>query len=135
MFVKPMPHDAYIDAVAHHLTRLGHEPTQWWTTTPDGEQLDGVIVLDGTVNSDLRTGKVWLGWGQRAGWALCNDTRTLFPLDLGTYAAPEVVAVRAADRLTGRPDRIAGEDWNEANEGWDGAEALAEAVREWESDD
>lgn len=131
MFVPPMPHDAYIDAVAHHLTGLGHEPTQWWTTTPDGEQLDGVIFLD-TADPDLWTGKVWLGWDQRAGWALCEwdqdswrTTRTLFPLDLDTYAAPEAVAARAADRLTGRPD-------SDANEDWDGAEALAEEVRTWE---
>lgn len=130
MFVPPLPHDAYIDAVAHHLTNLGHEPSQWWTTTPDGEQLDGVVFFRrSTPNPDLWTGNVWLGWDQRAGWALCdNETRTLFPLDLDTYAAPEVVAVRAADRLTGRPDTVAGKDW-------DGAEALAEAVRKWENDD
>lgn len=125
MFVKPMPHDTYIDAVAHHLTGVGHEPAQWWTTTPDGEQLDGVIEFRGTPNPGLWTGRVWLGWGQRAGWALCDDTRTLFPLDLDTYAAPEAVAVRAVDRLTGRPDSA-------VDEGWDGAEALAEAVQEWE---
>jgi hypothetical protein len=35
----------------------------------------------------------------------------------------------------GRPDTIAGEDWNDADEDWDGAEALAEAVRAWESED
>jgi hypothetical protein len=135
MFVAPMPHDAYIDAVAHHLTCLGHEPAQWWTETPDGEQLDGVIILGGTANPDLWPGRVWLGWDQRTGWALCDDTRTLFPLDLGTYAAPEVVAVRARDQLMGRPDTIAGEDWNDADEYWDGAEALAEAVGKWENDD
>ena len=129
MFVAPMPHDNYIEAVAHHLTSLGHEPTQQWTTTPDGEQLDGVIEFDGTANPDLWTGRVWLGWDQRAGWALCdNETRPLFPLDLDTYAAPEAVAVRAADRLMGRPDSAV--DVN-----WDGAEALAEEVRKRESDD
>lgn len=127
MLVKPMPHDAYIEDVAHHLTSLGHEPTQWWTTSPDGEQLDGVIFFD-TANPDLWTGKVWLGWDQRDGWSLCDDTRTLFPLDLDTYAAPNAVAARAADRLAGRPDSAVDEDW-------DGAEALAEEVREWENDD
>lgn len=126
MFVAPMPHDVYIDAVAHHLTSLGHEPAQWWTTTPDGEQLDGVIFFD-TANPDLWTGRVYLGWDQRDGWSLCDDTRTLFPLDLDTYAAPETVAVRAVDRLTGRPDSAVDEDW-------DGAEALAEEVREWEKE-
>lgn len=134
MFVPPLPHDDYIDSVAYCLTRRYHEPGQWWTTTPDGEQLDGVIVFGNTVNRDLWPGRTWLGWDQRAGWALCDDTtRTLYPLDLDTYAAPEVVAVRAAERLTGRPDRIVGEDWNDADEGWDGAEKLAEAVRKWES--
>lgn len=127
MFAAPLPHDNYIDAVGHHLTRLGHEPAQWWTTAPDGEQLDGVIIFGDTANPDLWTGKVWLGWDQRAGWSLCDDSRTLFPLDLDTYAAPEVVAVRAVDRLTGRPDTDVGEDW-------DGAEALVEAVRAWESE-
>ena len=127
MFVKPMPHDDYIDDVAHHLTRLGHEPTQWWTTSPDGEQLDGVIEFRDTANPDLWTGRVWLGWDQRDGWALCdNETRNLFPLDLDTYAAPEAVAARAADRLMGRSDSA-------VDEGWDGAEVLAEAVREWET--
>jgi hypothetical protein len=136
MFVAPFPHDDYIEAVAHQLTALGYEPAQWWTTTPDGEQLDGVIIFRGrAANLDLWTGKVWLGWDQRDGWALCDDTRTLFPLGLGTYAAPEVVAVRTRDRLMGRPDTIAGEDWNDADEDWDGAEALAEAVRAWESED
>lgn len=126
MFVKPMPHDAYIDAVAHHLTHLGHRPTQWWTTSPDGEQLDGVIEFRDTPNPDLWTGRVWLGWDQRDGWALCDDeTRTLFPLDLDTYAAPEAVAARAVDRLAGRPDSPVDEDW-------DGTEALAKAVQEWE---
>lgn len=72
MFVAPFPHDDYIDAVAHHLTSLGHEPAQWWTETPDGEQLDGVIIFRGhAANLDLWTGKVWLGWDQRDGWALC----------------------------------------------------------------
>lgn len=127
MFVAPMPHDDYIEDVAHHLASLGHEPEQWWTTTPDGKQLDGVIELRGTANSDLWTGRVWLGWDQRNGWALCDDPRTLFPLDLDTYAAPEAVAVRAAERLTGRPDSAVDEDW-------DGAAALAEAVREWEKE-
>lgn len=135
MFVAPLPHDDYIAAVAHHLTRLGHEPAQWWTESPDGEQLDGVIIIGDTANPDRWPGRVWLGWDQRVGWALCDDQeRTLFPLDLGTYAAPEMVAVRAVDRLTGRPDRIAGKDWNDASEGWDGAEALAEAIRKWEND-
>lgn len=129
MFVAPMPHDGYIDAVAHHLASLGHEPAQWWTESPDGEQLDGVIVFRGhAANLDLWTGRVWLGWDQRGGWALCDDKRTLFPLDLDTYAAPEAVAVRAIDRLAGRPDSA-------VDEGWDGTEALAEAVRKWESDD
>lgn len=130
MFVPPMPHDDYINAVAHRLARLYHEPGQWWTTTPDGEQLDGVIVFSGTANRELWPGRVWLGWDQRVGWALCDDTtRTLYPLDLQIYAAPEVVASRADDRLTGRPDRIAGEDCD-----WDGAEELAEAVRAWEKE-
>lgn len=128
MFVPPMPHDGYVDSVAHYLTSLGHEPTQQWTTSPDGEQLDGVIEIGDTASPDLWTGRVWLGWDQRDGWSLCDDTRTLFPLDLDTYAAPEVVAVRAADRLTGRPDSA-------VDEGWDGAEALAEEVRKWENDD
>jgi hypothetical protein len=110
MFVPPLPHDDYINAVAYHLTKLGHEPGQWRTETPDGEQLDGVIVLGDTVNPDLWPGRVWLGWDQRAGWALCDDQeRTLFPLDLDTYAAPEAVAVRAGERLTGRPDTAVGE--------------------------
>lgn len=126
MFVKPFPHDN-IEDVAHRLTSLGHEPEQWWTTTPDGEQLDGVIEFRGTASPDLWPDRVWLGWDQHAGWALCDDNRTLFPLDLDTYAAPETVAVRAADRLTGRPD-------SDVNEGWDGAEVLAEAVREWEKE-
>lgn len=126
MLVKPMPHDDYIDAVAHHLTRLGHEPAQWWTESPDGEQLDGVIILGDTDNRDLWPGRVWLGWDQRAGWMLCDDQeRTLYPLKLDTYAAPEAVAVRAVDWLTGRPDA-------DVDEGWDGAEVLAEAVRAWE---
>lgn len=125
MFVPPMPHDAYIEAVANHLTTLGHDPRQLWTTTPDGEQLDGVIEFRNTANPDLWTGKVWLGWDQRTGWALCDDARTLFPLDLDTYAAPEAVAVRAAERLTGHPDSA-------VDEGWNGAEGLAEAVQEWE---
>lgn len=133
MFVAPLPHDGYIDAVAYRLTRLYHEPKQWWTTTPDGQQLDGVIMLGDTANPKLWSPRVWLGWDQYSGWALCDDTRTLFPLDLDTYAAPEVVAVRAVDRLTGRPDTIAGEDWNDADEDWDGAEALAEAIRAWEN--
>jgi len=129
MLVPPLPHDDYINAVAHHLTQLGHKPAQWWTETPDGEQLDGVIVLGDTVNPDLWPGRVWLGWDQRAGWALCDDqTRTLFPLGLGTYVAPEAVATRAGERLTGQPDTYLSEDWS-------GAEALAEAVRKWENDD
>lgn len=129
MFVKPFPHDNYIEDVAHHLASLGHEPEQWWTETPDGKQLDGVIFFRrSTPNPDLWTGNVWLGWDQRDGWALCDDNRTLFPLDLDTYAAPEAVAARAADRLTGRPDSAVDEDW-------DGAEALAEEVRKWEKDD
>lgn len=131
MFVAPMPHDDYIEDVAHRLASLGHDPEQWWTTTPDGEQLDGVIFID-TANRDLWPGKVYLGWDQRDGWALCEveqgtGARTLYPLDLDTFAAPEVVAVRAADRLTGRPD-------TDVDESWDGAEALAEAVRKWEND-
>ena len=127
MFVAPLPHDDYIDAVAYYLTKFGHEPVQWWTESPDGEQLDGVIVLGDTVNPDLWTGKVWLGWDQRDGWSLCDDARTLFPLDLGTYAAPEAVATRAADRLTGRSDTAVDEDW-------DGAGVLAEAIRAWEGE-
>lgn len=132
MFVPPLPHDGYIDAVVHRVTSLGHEPTQWWTTTPDGEQLDGVIFFD-TANPDLWTGKVWLGWDQRAGWALCDDTRNMYSLQLATFANPEVVATCAADRLVGRPDTFFGENWSEDGEHWDGAEALIEAVREWEN--
>lgn len=128
MFVKPYPHDNYIEDVANHLTSLGHEPMQQWTTSPDGEQLDGVIEFRGTANPDLWTGRVWLGWDQRDGWSLCDDDRTLFPLDLDTYAAPEAVAARAVDRLTGRPDSA-------VDEGWDGAEALSGEVRKWEKSD
>lgn len=128
MFVAPFPHDNYIEAVARHLTSLGHEPAQWWTETPDGEQLDGVIIIGDTANPDFWADGTWLGWDQRDGWALCdNETRNLSPLDLDTYAAPEAVAARAADRLTGRPDSAVDEDW-------DGAEALAGAVREWEKE-
>lgn len=128
MFVKPYPHDNYVEDVAHHLASLGHEPTQQWTTSPDGEQLDGVIEFRGTANPDLWTGCTWLGWDQRDGWSLCDDERTLFPLDLDTYAAPEAVAARTVGRLTGQPDSAVGEDW-------DGAEVLTEAVREWENND
>lgn len=129
MTVSPLPHDDYIAAVDHHLTSLGHEPAQWWTESPDGVQLDGVIFFRRSdANPYLWSGNVWLGWDQREGWALCdNETRTLYPLDLGTYAAPEAVAIRAVDRLTGRPD-TAGEEF------WDGAEALAEAVQAWEKE-
>ncbi|ACU71835.1 hypothetical protein Caci_2926 [Catenulispora acidiphila DSM 44928] len=127
MFVKPMPHDGYINEVAYQLTQLGHEPTQQWTTSPDGEQLDGVIVFD-DADPALWPDHVWLGWDQHNGWALCdNGTRALFPLDLDVYAAPGAVAVRAADRLTGRQDTDVDEDW-------DGAAALAEAVRAWEKE-
>jgi len=136
MFVAPMPHDDYINAVAHRLTELGYQPAQWWTESPDGEQLDGVIIFRGhAANLDLWPGKVYLGWDQHDGWVLCeaeqgvgNDARTLYPLDLDTFAAPEAVATRAADRLTGRPD-------TDVDESWDGAEALAESIRVWESND
>lgn len=127
MCTKPLPHDGYINAVAYLLAKLGHDPANWWTETPDGEQLDGVIELRGTANSDLWTGRVWLGWDQRDGWALCDDTRNLFPLDLDTYAAPDAVATRAGERLAGRPDTTVEKDW-------DGAEALAEAVGVWEKE-
>lgn len=131
MFVAPMPHDDYVGQVAHCLAELGHAPEQWWTTTPDGEQLDGVIILG--PSDDWPAGS-FLGWDQRTGWQPCDiGTRTLYPLDLGVYASASVVAVRTRDRLTGHPDTIGGEDWNEAPEGWDGANALVEAVKAWES--
>jgi hypothetical protein len=123
VFVPPMPHDDYIDAVAHLLTGLGHEPKQWWTTSPDGEQLDGVIILGRSADWP---GGVFLGWDQRSGWQLCDTgTRTLYDLQIGTYPNPEAVATRAAERLDGRPDTM-------VDVGWDGAHALAEAVAAWE---
>ena len=125
MFVPPMPHDDYVGQVAHCLTGLGHAPEQWWATTPDGEQLDGVIILGPSAGWPHGS---FLGWDQRTGWQLCDTgTRTLYPLDLGAYDNPQAVATRARDRLEGRPDAV-------VDVGWDGAYALARAVEAWEAD-
>ena len=129
-----LPHDEYAAAVAEALTAIGIIPDQWWTETPDGRQLDTVIMFD-EKTSDAMDTEAWpagsfLGWDQHAGWALVEGAfnRTLHPLDLDAYADPAAVAQRARDRLLtpGEPDKP-------VVEAWDGAVALQDAVEGWES--
>jgi len=129
-----LPHDDYADAVVHALTAIGVTPDQWWTETPDGQQLDAVIMFD-EKTSDAMDAEAWpagsfLGWDQHAGWALVEGAyaRNVNPLELDAYAAPTAVAQRTRDRLLtpGEPDKPVAE-------AWDGAAALEEAVKAWEA--
>lgn len=131
---EPLPHDDYTAAVVEALKAIGVTPDQWWTETPDGQQLDAVIMFD-EKTSDAMDAEQWpagafLGWDQRAGWALVEGAfaRSLTPLDLDTYANPAAVAQRARDRLLGEPDKP-------VVEAWDGAVALQDAVEAWEAEE
>lgn len=124
-----LPHDDYAASVVEALTAIGVTPDQWWTETPNGQQLDAVFTF-GT-NADIRQewpDGVFLGWDQRQGWSLVDEStnRALFPLGLGTYAAPAAVATRTKTILFSAGS-------TPVDEAWDGAAALEEAVKAWET--
>ena len=126
-----LPHDAYIEAVHEHLASIGLHPTGATVTTPDGQQLDGVISLRPGQGYDPEQWPdgVYLGWDQHAGWSLCTEgtNRSLYPLNLDVYAYPAAVATRAHSELWDEPV-----SW--VDEAWDGADALRSAVEAWERD-
>lgn len=128
-----LPHDGYIEAVYDALAAIGVAVKDPTTTTPGGEQLDGVISFD-RVDSQFRTPTAWpngayLGWDQHAGWSLCTEgaNRDLYPLNLDVCADPAAVATRAHSELWDEPT-----SW--VDEAWDGADALRSAVEAWERD-
>ncbi len=126
--IAHLPHEQYITDVFTALDDIGTDPTDVITTTPDGEQLDGVITFPrNAYGAQEWPDGVFLGWDQRAGWALCTEgeNRNLEPLDLDTYANPATVASRTRSRLYGDPDRP-------VDESWDGAALLDAAVKAWE---
>ena len=131
---EQLPHDDYAAAVVDALTAIGIVPDQWWTETADGQQLDAVIMFSekthDAMDADAWPSGSFLGWDQRQGWSLVEGAfnRTLYPLDLDTYAAPAAVAQRARDRLLA-PD----EPDKPMVEAWDGAVALQDAVERWEA--
>lgn len=123
-----LPHEDYLQAVLGALQELDVDATDAQTSTPDGQTLDGWINFSTRAYENDWPHGVYLGWDQHLGWALCDQgTRTLFPLDLDTYAHPRAVAHRTIDRLTGSPD---GEitQWND----WPGAVKVQDAVEQWE---
>lgn len=122
-----LPHDDYTAAVVEALAALGCEPANWWTETPDGQQLDAVIDFHARISPDAWPDGVFLGWDQREGWSLTGtgENRNLYPLGLDTYANPAAVARRTLDRLLDEPDKA-------VDEQWDGAVALQDAVEAWE---
>ncbi len=124
-----LPHEDYITQVCERLGELGIHVADGITTTPDGETLDAAISFYArTLSLELWPDGVYLGWDQRGGWALCDEgsNRSLYPLDLDTYANPRAVAQRTADRLADNPD-------SPVDEHWDGAVALQDAVEAWET--
>lgn len=124
-----LPHENYVDAVFEALDKFGLHPKDAMTTTPDGEQLDGVVSFLHSEFPDDWPDGVHLSWDQHEGWSLCSEgtNRSLYPLDLETYAAPTAVADRARTRLLGLPDMP-------SPEAWDGAATLQSAVEAWETD-
>lgn len=125
----PLPHEDYMQAVLGALYELDVDATEAQTSTADGQQLDGWINFARSAYAEEWPGGVHLGWDQHEGWALCDEgARTLFPLDLDTYAHPRAVAHRAIDRLTGSPDSSVGH-WAD----WPGAVKIQHAVEIWEA--
>jgi len=134
-----LPHDHYMDFVAHQLAAYGIEPGRCWTETPDGLQLDAVF-LDwpaGTVNAEHWPHDVALAWDQNRGWMLIEQGggRTVWPLskDSGTYTHPRQIAADTMTRLyRGMDDYYSPGPVTIAGPRWDG-QAVHEAVTAWEA--
>lgn len=128
MSEQNLPHEDYAAAVVEALTELGYEPANWWTETPDGQQLDAVIDFHARISPDAWPDGAFLGWDQREGWSLVStgENRNLYPLDLDVYANPSAVAERTRTFLVGDPV-------TPVHERWDGAVALQDAVEQWEA--
>lgn len=125
-----LPHDGYMGQVADALEARGVKPSNWWTESPDGEQLDGVLAFDNhpAIDGEWPEG-ICLAWDQNHGWNLIvgRENRWLDPLPVGAYAHPQAVASQTFHRLQGR-------SFFEVDDSWDGAAALLAAVEAWEAE-
>lgn len=122
----PLPHDDYARAVADALAAAGTAPATWFTSTPDGHQLDAVFnMAAGTFDPDAWPDGVYLGWDQNAGWDLTDNAgnRNTYPLGLEMFASPAAVAGRTRTRLLGLPDTTVDELW-----------AITDEARRWVAD-
>ncbi|GAB3115770.1 hypothetical protein GCM10027160_23620 [Streptomyces calidiresistens] len=95
---EELPHEPYIDSVAHALAVLNCEPRYVHCETADGEQLDAVLSdwPEGVVSEEHWPHGVYLAWDQHAGWQLIESgggrNVTSLCSDSDTYAAPWQVA-------------------------------------------
>ena len=132
-----LPHDSYMAAVADALTAWGVTPSQWWTETPDGEQLDAVFLWDdGTPSPEHWPYGVYLGWDQHAGWQLIEaggprNVDRLSP-DSRTYCDPRQVAADVRARLSHGLDGWAPGPITIDGPRWD-TRATQAAVERWET--
>lgn len=125
-----LPHDGYMESVAEALEARGVKPSSYWTETPDGERLDGVLNFDNHPGIDREWPEgICLTWDQQRGWNFIvgRENRWLDPLPVGTYAHPQAVASASFHRLRGAKAP-------EADDSWDGAAALLSAVEAWEAE-
>ncbi|MGY0065129.1 hypothetical protein ACWY4P_53410 (plasmid) [Streptomyces sp. LZ34] len=136
--MSDLPHDDYMAAVAHALAAAGAKPREYWTETPDGEQLDAVFRgwPAGTVNEDEWPDGVYLAWDQYRGWLLIEEDggRNVDDLseDSRIFCDPRQVAADTVARLTHGmngwtpgPICIDGDRWD--------TKATYEAVEAWQA--
>lgn len=122
-----LPHEAYMELVGDALAKIGYV-APLFTSTPDGEQLDGWFEFDDHLDTEEWPDGVYLGWDQRRGWSLTSTgtNRNTWPLDgLDTYARPEDVAAVAHSRLVDAPIPDVTP--------WERADEIEAAVKAWET--
>lgn len=138
MAVAPevLPHDSYVDAVAHALASYGIDVIDAFTTTPDGETLDGVLRFAETdIDPDEWPHGVYLGWDQHTGWQLIEsgggrNVTDLDPEGVGRLSSPLQVACSTANALRGH--MATGPICNDGTWSWD-ERPLEAAIAAWEA--
>ena len=133
---EALPHDSYVDAVAHALASYGIDVIDAFTTTPDGETLDAVLRFAETdIDADEWPHGVYLGWDQHTGWQLIEsgggrNVTDLDPQGVGWLSSPLQVACSAANALRGH--MTTGPICNDGTWSWD-ERPLEAAIAAWEA--
>lgn len=134
--MSDLPHDQYIDTVNAALTAAGLGPSDGFTETPDGEQLDAVLNWRSdhplVAPSELPHGML-ICWSQYEGWEYAwgnedGSNSTPRPLVREFIPSPDDIVTAVGTLLHGADDLpIDGTPW-------EGKDELSEALAAWEEE-